>query len=251
MSAMAFCLWCGVMVGIHCYLHPYNPPYLLFNVDKNLVSWPVYLVACTWFSWYAFGVTGVLAGLPFSGVIYFGFMIPIVKNDLKLGLKYYKTDDKLRESDHLINNWRSIEIFVKYVNFEFGVCFIYLQILFVNIILFCNVTLIFQWDDLRWNTKVLLTSICLFACFGWSIFLMLAGLQYSCSQETISSWKLEYWGVRDRSYMARVKRSCRPFSLGDGKKYSIRPVTVLKYLRSASQNTFRALITYGKVFEST
>lgn len=243
-ASYVFSVSLGFMVSAHCFLRPFHPPYLLFSIDHRFVSLPVYLVACSWFSWFAVGVTSILGTFPFHGIIYMGYIVPIIKNELRIGLKAYRTDNSLRELDHLVVNWRSLEIFLKYVNCEIGFSLMYLQIVFIQIILFCIVTLLFQWNELRWNTILFLINIAIYATCGWSAFLMIAGMQYSYSKDTIDSWRIECWQTKeDRMYVERVKYSCRPFSIGDGRRYFIRPITVLSYLRSVSRNTFRALIT--------
>lgn len=245
-----FCLWLGVMVAAHCYLKPMAPTYLLFNTDKRHVSTFIYLLASSWFAWFAISVTAILGAIPFFGILYFAYFLPIINKELRFNQKSYKTSDILRKPNHLVLTWRTLEIFIKYVNVEMAFTFVYLQIVFVQIILFSVVTLTYQWDLVRWNTIAFLTGTSLFALFGWSLFLVVAGFQYRCSQDTIDSWRLESWTNKaDRLYMERFKWSCRAFSFGDGKRYFIRPVTALKYMNSVSRNTFRALITYGQVME--
>ncbi|CAL8072504.1 unnamed protein product [Orchesella dallaii] len=246
----AFCIWLGFMVAIHCWLHPGGPPYLTFMIPKESLTLPAYIIASSWFSIYAINVTVILATIPLHGLCYFIYVLPIIQTELRLGLSpsKYKTIDLLREPRQLVVNYKMLQILVKMVNFEIGILFVVLQLLFTQITLFCNVTLIFQWEDLKINTKILLTFIAGFATCGWATFLFVAGIQYGYSEAATESWKLEYWSTRkERMYMQRVKWSLRPFSFGDGKRFIIKPVTVLKYINSVSKNTFRSLITYGKV----
>lgn len=74
-------------------------------------------------------------------------------------------------------------------------------------------------------------------------------MQYKWSEDTIASWKNpKYWRTKkDFAYIRRVNLCCSPFSIGDGKRYFVRPITVLKFFSSVSRNTFRALITYADV----
>ncbi|CAL8072500.1 unnamed protein product [Orchesella dallaii] len=246
----ALCVWLGFMVAIHSWLEPSAPAYMLFMIPKESLTLPVYIIASTWFSIYAVNVTVVLATIPLHGLCYFIYVLPILHTELRLGLSpsKYKAIGILREPNQLVVNYKMLQIFVKMVNNEFGILFVVLQLLFIQIILFCNVTLMFQWQDLKINTKILLTFIAGFATCGWATFLFVAGIQYGYSEAATESWKLEYWSTRtERLYMERVKWSLRPFSFGDGKRFIIKPVTVLKYIDSVSINTFRSLITYGNV----
>ncbi|CAL8072496.1 unnamed protein product [Orchesella dallaii] len=245
-----FCVWLGFMVALHCWLRPLAPTYLLFMNSKHAHNIPIYIIASSWFSIYAINVTVVLATIPLHGLLYFIYILPIIQTEIRLGhRKRYKTIDLLREQRHLVVNYKMVEIFVKCMNVEIGFTFVALQLLFTQITLFCNVTLIFQWAEVQINTKLLLTFLAGFATFGWACFLYVAGIQYGYSEKAIQSWKLEYWSTRkERLYIQRVKRSLRPFSFGDGKRFVIKPITVLKFVKSVSQNTFRSLITFGNVF---
>ncbi|CAL8072502.1 unnamed protein product [Orchesella dallaii] len=246
----ALCVWLGFMIAIHCWLEPSAPSNLLFMIPKESLTLPTYIIASTWFSIYAVNVTVVLAIILLHGLCYFIYVLPILHTELRLGLmpSKYKTIGLLREPNQLVVNYKMLQILVKMVNFEIGILFVVLQLVFIQIILFCNVTLMFQWEDLKIDAKIVLTFIVGFATCGWATFLFVAGIQYGYSEAAMESWKLEYWSTRrERLYMERVKWSLRPFSFGDGKRFIIKPVTVLKYINSVSKNTVRSLITYGKV----
>lgn len=246
-----FSVWLGFMVGAHSYLRPFAPPYLTFGMDKRHMSTFVYLLASSWFSWFAVGVTTVLGGIPTFGIFYFAYILPIIQRELKIGGHRYKTSSLLREPDHLVLNWRALEVFVKYVNMELAFTFVYLQMIFVAIILFSVVTLTYQWNELRLNTVIFLTGTSFFAFFGWSLFLMVSGFQYLCCQNTVDSWQWNCWSnAAERIYMRKVKLSCRPFSFGDGKRFFIKPITAMSYMNCVSENTFRAMITYSDVMYS-
>ncbi|CAL8072498.1 unnamed protein product [Orchesella dallaii] len=233
-----FCVWLGFMIALHCWLRPTAPAYLLFMIPKHAHNIPIYIIASSWFSIYAINVTVVLATIPLHGLLYFIYILPIIQTEIRLGhKKRYKTIDLLRAQRHLVLNYKMVEIFVKFMNVEIGITFVGLQLLFTQITLFCNVTLIFQWAELKMNTKVVLTFIAGFATFGWACFLYVAGTQYGYSDKAKESWRLDFWSTKEeRLYMERVKWSLRPFSFGDGKRFVIKPVTVLLFMNSVSQN---------------
>ncbi|CAL8085314.1 unnamed protein product [Orchesella dallaii] len=234
---------------LHCYLHPTAPAYPAFNVPSYAISLPVHLLSSTWFS--GSGLNFTLIALMFStnGLYIFFTIFPIIRDELRMGRGAYKTIDLLREPYHLVINYRAIQVLMKTFNLEIGGIFVPVQIFATLVILICNVSLTYQWDLFRVNTKIFLAGLTTVCFSGWAIFLWLAGWQYEEAEKTVNSWKLVNWSRRkDRMYMQRVKLTCQPITFGDGKRFLITPMKVLKFFNSVSKNTFRAFATYAKTF---
>lgn len=122
-----------------------------------------------------------------------------------------------------------------------------MQGLITSFVLFAIISLASESKFSEANVQLFMAFTSTLAVVGWSLFLALAGFQYSMSKETIRSWKREYWlSKRDWLYTAKFNKSCKPFWIGDGRRYVIKPITVLVFLRKISRNTFRALCTVGK-----
>lgn len=238
-------------IAIHSYLRPTASPYVLFRVEKRLITWPIYLIGASWQAFFAVGFGSAIGMLGYNGVVFFGYILPIIRNETRMGLLKYKTCSSLRENPfNLVTTWRSIEILVKALNLAMGFSLLYLQVFMIEAILFVAVTLVYQWSISDNLIKALMIFAGIVCFFGWAIFLSLAGFQYKWSKETIRSWKSQHWRSRkDFEYMKRVVLSCTPFSLGDGKRYFIQPISTLRFFRSVSRNTFRALITYVKTVD--
>lgn len=243
----------GYLAAIDCLLRPYRSTYLLFNISPRLVSWPLYFIACGWYGSFAIAFTSVLGMIGSTAVFMFFYTMQILGRELRMGLKTYKTDAILRKNpQNLITVWRSIEVLTKLLNVEVCYALLYMQTCVVGISLFTTVTLVYQWSQTDLFLRLILMFCGTMAPVGWCIFLILAGLQYKWGLETLSTWKPDYWQKPiDLKYMKRQRWATRPFSLGDGKRYFIRPISILTFLRSLSRNTFRALITYGDVMGYT
>lgn len=237
----------GVGGAIDSCIRPFAAPYLLFNIDPHFVTWPWYIITCGWYGSFGIGFTSVLGLLAYTGILYFAYSLPIIRQELRTGQKTYKTSDFLRKDPHhLIITWRTMQYITRLINIELGFCLLYIQGTIKSMLLVCAVTLVYQWNSSGILIRGLMMFGGIFGALIWCVVLTLAGFQYSWSKETIESWKREYWlRKEDWRYIERFKMSCRPLSVGDGKRYHIQPVTMLRFLNGLSKNTFTALITYG------
>ncbi len=251
------CSGIGCLAALNGLIQPYAPIHLLFSVDPRHVNWLVYLVTNVWFGSFAISSFMCFGLLAFATIIYFSCTLPIVRWEARMGLREdkYKTSNKLRDDPfNLVTTWRALEILVKMMNMEFAFCVMYIQGIIIAAFLITAVTLVYYWETSSWLILFMMSFSAMVYVSAWSLVLTLAGIQYKWSEETIESWKRagNYWrnGI-DRKYMERVTRASLPFSLGDGKRFFIMPITVLRFMESVCRNTFRALITYGKVMGLT
>lgn len=243
------CPCIGVMFTMLYCLFPTASPFLTFNIPSHYLSFPIYTFHTLLFALMGFGSGSNIAQMMNYAVGYFLFIMPIFRNELKMGRPFYKTREELRHPFNLLVTWRSIEIFVVNVtDNEFGFIFIPIQAVLTLLILICNVTLVFHWNGLQLNVKMLLIFHMLTALISWTLFLHQAGKQYLLSVKVLKTWRPDVWKVKERRYMTRVKRACRPVWIGDGTRFMIRPGSVLRFLLSVAKNTFKASITYGNVY---
>ncbi|CAL8085311.1 unnamed protein product [Orchesella dallaii] len=234
---------------LHCYIDPTAPAYPAFNVPSYAISLPVHLLSSTWFSVSGLNFTVVTLIFSTSGLYFFFTIFPIIRDELRMGRSAYKTIDLLREPYHLVINYRAFQILMKTFNLEIGIIFVPIQMCITLVILICNVSLTYQWDLFGVNTRIFLAGLTTLVFEAWVIFIWLAGWQYQEAEKTVKSWKLANWSRRkDRMYMQRVKLTCQPITFGDGKRFLITPMKVLKFFNSVSKNTFRAFATYAKTF---
>lgn len=241
----------GYFNAIDCFCRPYASTYFLFGLDKRFVSWSLYILACGMYSSTAIAFTSACAMITCVIYILFVYNLPILGQELRIGRKFYKTNNVLRSNPvNLIIAWNSIELLIKICNVEVAFALLCMQIAIVCLVLFATSTLVYHWNMLDITTRVFLLFVSSIAVVCWSIFLMLAGLQYKWGRDTIASWRPECWpDKRNSAFIRKQRNAIRPFSLGYGKRYCIKPISVLAFLRSVSRNTFRALITYGKVLD--
>lgn len=250
-SAFWCCIGVTFFVALDSYIRPTAAPYVLFRIERRLITWPIYLIGATWQAFFAIGLGSVFGFIAYNGILFFGFFLPLVKNETRLGRKNYKTSSNLRSNPvNLVTTWRSFEILIKYLNLALGFALLYCQMCIVAAILIAMTILVYQWHISILLMRIFMIFVGCFCFLSWTLFLSLAGMQYKWSEETIMSWKANHWNnKKDLAYIRRVILCCTPFSIGDGKRYFIRPISVLKFFSSVSRNTFRALITYADIVD--
>lgn len=239
-------LFIGCLAALDCMLRPYGGPYLLFSINPRVVTWPFYLWASFWYGRWAVGFLSGFACIIGGDLLYVAYALPLLRNELRMGQRSYRSNAILRtNTDNLVTNWKILDIFVRILNMEVTFVFLYFEVVLVCITLFCTVTLVYQWSSTGVVIRMMMTLLafagvfCLGHCFAFR------GTGVQMGEEALGTWRKEFWPLcKDWKYMKRVKLSCRPFSFGDGKRYFIEPISVLKFLSSVSRNTFRALITY-------
>ena len=78
----------------------------------------------------------------------------------------------------------------------------------------------------------------------WSLTLELCGRFHNDSKQTLGSWKLmNFSSGLERRLMMKYKRSCKPLVVGKEGVYTIKRLSVLKFIRGNIKATFRALLT--------
>lgn len=246
-----FCsIFCaGLLIGLDSFMRPTAATYPLYGVDERFLFWPIRLLASGGFTFVAVGFTGIIGFITHNVFLFSFHYLSIIKYEMRMGRPSYKTDSHLRKDVvQFVITWRTMEILLCMVNSEMMYnALIFLQAFFTSFIIFGVVTLTYQSEELG-NIVTAFTAFSTMAVlWGWSFFLVLSGLWHQISTMTIRSWKRQYWPInKEWKYISKFKRSCKPFSVGDGRRYVIRPITVLIFLRKVSQNTSRALCTYGK-----
>ncbi len=249
-ACCCICSLVGTLIGLDSFVHPRSPAYTLFELDERFLSWPVYLIANLWLATLTTGIASIFGFLLYILIIYFAEILPIIKNEMRPGKPFYKTSNLLRcDPLTLVTTWRSMEYIVILINAELTYDLLMcIQDGFTTCIVFAVVTLKYHGETSGIIIKFMMIVVTVSCCFGYTAFLHLSSLQYKWSEQTIRSWKREhFFAKKDWLYIKKFKMSCRPFSIGDGRRFLIRPKTVLIFLRSTCRCTFRALLTYKSV----
>lgn len=253
LSVVVFlCLTVGVMAALDCCIRPHASVYLLFNVSPRITPWWAYLIACGWYSSFAIGFTATMGVFAYIGVMFFVFSVILIRSEFRWGCQQYKSKASLRKNlSELVTNWHALEILMKVVNTEVMFCVLFFQSILRNVVVFASCTLLYHWSSLGNLLRGMLIFVSLAGPGVWCIFLILGGLLFQASEITIASWHPELcYRRKERQILERSRKACKPFSLGDGKRYFIQPNSFPKFIYSLSKSTFRSLITYGNVLEN-
>lgn len=132
--------------------------------------------------------------LTYNAILVGYYYLDIIKKEIRLGRVSYLTIDSLRSNPvNLIKTWRSIQIFVQYLNQQlFYNCLMLTQALFTVLIIFCVVTLKYQWNLNGTIVRLILISFSTAEFIGWSFFLLLGGYLWKWSDQTMKIWKRQY-----------------------------------------------------------
>lgn len=174
----------------------------------------------------------------------------------------------LRTPFYLPLEYRCVQLIHKQLMQIAGLLLGFLHSVLGHFILFCNYSILKQWDVIDSYTKVggnkwriqsvnynwyifliqgMLGTWSILMQIMWGIILQLSGGVYPMVRDTLDSWKfMTCRNVLDKKYMSKFRKSCRPFVVGEEGVFVIKQLSVLKFFRSVVKGTFKALLTLGK-----
>lgn len=120
----------GILSSIDCLLRHNLPPYLLFGVESRLISWPIRVMAWSLHFYLAVSFGALFGFVASNAILCFAYFTPIIKNEMKMGRKLYKTVPEIRHNPAtLITTWKTMEALEKMANLEIFCVLIYIQAL--------------------------------------------------------------------------------------------------------------------------
>jgi hypothetical protein len=166
----------------------------------------------------------------------------ILPKEFMGGLKQYKTTDELRLFKNLLVTYRAKEILIKRVLSSYELLIIPGQGIVTNLSLFSNYTLIREWSRLDKVTVCILLFWSGGAIVAWIGALEFGGYIYKSGFMILRSWKHLRWSPFQKKYMRKFRRGCRPLAIRAGCYFCMKPIAVLKFIRSIVRGTLRALL---------
>ncbi|CAL8085541.1 unnamed protein product [Orchesella dallaii] len=133
-----------------------------------------------------------------------------------------------------VSNWRApaFEVVKMYLCFTDG-------------FIFSTFSLLKHLDEMD-ITVVAIFGIWEGICFtSWFVALKLCANIYNVTQRALGSMRRrEDWGSQmEKKFMKKFLKSCKPLSIGYGKTYVIRNVSILNFFKFIIRGTARALLT--------
>jgi len=154
----------------------------------------------------------------------------------------YITKNSLRSLSTILREYRSLEILQKQFLELYGFIFIPFQFLVGNAILYIIYTLLKHGPVLPGSTKLLLILCGINLAIIWPVVLESCGKLHQQGSAIIRSWRYMNCG-RHRKYFSKFRKRCKPFSVGTQGLFTIKRLTVLKFLKGITRGTFRMLLT--------
>jgi len=243
------CMFCSLLIMFHYFMFPnsiYVNDLLPLNFQNSSLAYLLigifYTCNCC-FAW--------MTELHFDTMawMYFFFIILTGLREITGKKSHYNTTQALREPENLIHTFRCVQILHKSCMRIFG-SFVFISQGFVSqAILMSNYTLIRHWDKLDRVSSCMLIVISLAFQALWLTVLRCGGLFQMHSVRTLKSWKyLKFNSKSDAKYVSKFRKSCKPLRIGIEEFFTIRRLTILKFMRGIVKGTFRALLTLENIW---
>jgi hypothetical protein len=130
-----------------------------------------------------------------------------------------------------------------------GFVFVPLHFIAGQCVVFCQYSLIKQWNTLDSASKGMLGITGAGLLLFWVGVLETAGRFHKLSRSSVESWKKEgkmSGSKYERKVIGRFCKSCKPLNVGLEGTFVIKRLSALKFLRAVIKGTFRALVTLNK-----
>lgn len=256
----AYQIFLAVAFSSHYFRYPQSPLYMTSEVEKKFMNPILY---------FSYGI--LYTRMVFTSYLTFNFLlvillvqhylfVPIYALEFRLGSPPgQRSSDELRTIQLFPLMYRSLEIIIAMQNEVISLGLIPLQTGFWWLDIFTFLALNRYWNHLHKVVRLVLAVFSLGCTIFWSIMLKIYGNMGVMNEKTRSSWKRTFaitggnaWhGYRnpkkDKAYMKRFQRSCRPIYVAHGKFFVVRPMTVLNFLRKASWGALKALLMTRKI----
>lgn len=201
---------------------------------------------------------------PYVGILiaYFGFaticiftllyamiLFRFILTEFRVNQKSYRAISKLRNSPFIMLEWRIVQIIQLQVNNVLGPALFPVHSLFVKLVVFSLYMIIQRGREISYAVKLITQIFAIMSITFWGSVLFLGGTVHLSGQRILKSWKYHKWrnlSNRERKILSRFRKSCYPLSIGCGRAYVIRRVSILKFFRQISIGLFRSLLALKK-----
>jgi hypothetical protein len=175
---------------------------------------------------------------------YFVVTYPLVCNELVRGRRSYNTNSRLRLTNNLRLEYRKLEVLHLNGMDVAGWVILPEQALVADAIMFCNYALIIGGQQLGGVTRTVLVIFAVALMTGWVTILEAAGVYHKQAETLLESFKRgNRWHRKDRLYMDKFRKSCRPLGFRSGGGFCIKRLTGVKFVQGIVVGTLRVALT--------
>jgi hypothetical protein len=232
---------------IHFILYPESNIYLLLSWMPAWLRnhWlTIGLYGCQWL-WMV--MTVWTSGLFFMVLVlsYFVVTYPLVSHELVRGRRSYNTVGRLRLTNNLTLEYRKLEVLHLNVMDVLGWVILPEQALMADAIMFSNYALIMIGYELGGVTITVIVIFALVFTSMWVTILEATGTFHKKSEILIESFKYgrdHRWNRKDRLYMDKFRKSCRPLGFRSVGGFCIKRLTGVKFVQGIVVGTLRVAL---------
>lgn len=191
-----------------------------------------------------FHLANVISLVVMLGLIEFPFL-----KEIRLGRMpgAYQSSSQLREMDNLIRVYKSTDILMERTNNILGPVLFPMQSVTTLICVFSSFEIIKHRNVYDSKIVMVMAGWAVLNPGGWFIMLFIGGVVQAHGDKILASWKQFPWrSGKERSLMARYRKSCKPLRIGWGKAFVLRRVSLMIYARGLIRGTVRCLLAFGK-----
>ncbi|XP_021944864.1 uncharacterized protein LOC110843210 [Folsomia candida] len=221
--------------------HPLAPKQLLpqkFGINVHLLPSMACIMMVAWaamVSWYAmmlFVVFGTLYMIP----------ITVVMQEFDASVITHHALSALRTPPNLMREYVNLQLVHKLVTQTTGP-----TLVVMHVVLFCNFTVLANWDTLDISTLVILALYAISHQLMWAATLQATGMLHFASVKTLESWKAVVGRDKiETNVFQKFRKSMKPLSIGMEGVKTFNRLSAPKFKKDISVGTFRALLTLSK-----
>lgn len=172
------------------------------------------------------------------------FLVPFLLREFRLDHPPYRSIPALRAPDKLILAYRTAQVLL-HKTISVVVLFMFpTQSIVYKMVVFTSYVMLKYGNEMDIMNALMLAWFAFLAAGYWSSTLVMGGQLHSQGKRILLSWKFhnQWPDKRTKIIMGKFRRSCKPFQINCGKTYTIKRLTVLKFLRSLSRGILKALL---------
>jgi hypothetical protein len=177
---------------------------------------------------------------------YFVVTFPLVCHELVRGRRSYNTNSRLRFTNNLTLEYRKLEVLHLNGMDVMGWVILPEQALMADAIMFCNYALITVGHELDVVTTTVLVIFAVVLMTAWVTILEACGIFHKQSETLIESFKYghgHWWNRKERLYMDKFRKSCRPLGFRSGGGFCIKRLTGVKFIQGIVVGTLRIFLS--------
>lgn len=241
-----------ILLNLFFIFRPKNPVF----IGSILVPYKKYyyfsttifiFLAHLWHIQITFNIFMMVATHQIFIIIISAALVPFCTEELNVEKSKYNTVRSLRLPNRLIIVYREVQTLQRVVMAVLGMLLVPLQTLITQLVMFVSFLMSKHRNKMGTTTQMVMVSWAIISMCTWILVLEVSGYIHKYGEEVLKSWKYHVWKTPfERRLMNKFRKSCKPIMVHYERAYTVKRITVLKYVRGIIKGVFRTLLTLGK-----